>query len=59
MESEFLKHAKKCCSREHDRLLENLSFCDRYFKHSVERHRCYRVAAKISGHHSKKCIFGE
>ena len=59
MESEFLKHAKKCCSREHDRLVENLSICDRYFKNPAERHRCYHVAAKISGHRSKKCILGE
>ena len=58
MESEFLKHAKKCCSHEHDRLVENLSICDRYFKNPAERHWCYHVAAKISGHRSKKCILG-
>ncbi len=59
MESEMLKKAKQCCSREHDRLAENLSTCDRYFKTPAERHRCYRVAAKISGHRSKKCIVSE
>lgn len=59
MENEFLKHAKKCCSREHNRLVENLSICDRYLKNSAEKHLCYRVAAKISGHLSKKCILDE
>jgi hypothetical protein len=59
MESEFLKHAKKCCSHEHDRLVENFSICDRYFKNPAERHWCCHVAAKISGHRSKKCILGE
>lgn len=56
MEGEWLKKAKKCCSQEHDRLVENLSTCDRYFEKPAERHRCYRVAAKISGGKSKKCI---
>ncbi len=59
MESEFLKHAKKCCSREHDRLVENLSICDKCLKNSAEKHLCYRVAAKISGRFSKKCILDE
>jgi hypothetical protein len=39
--------------------VENLSICDRFFENSAERHRCYRVAAKISGHRSRKCIVGE
>jgi hypothetical protein len=39
--------------------VENLSICKRYFKDQAERHRCYRVAAKISGNRSKKCILGE
>ena len=56
MESESLKKAKHCFSHEYDRLVENLSICDRYFKNPAERHWCYRVASKISGHHSKKCI---
>jgi len=56
MESESLKKAKKCCSHEHDRLIKNLSSCDRQFETPAEQHRCYRVAAKISGRRSKKCI---
>lgn len=59
MESEFLKKAKQCCSHERYRLVENLSTCDRYFKHPADRHRCYRIAAKISGSQSKKCILAE
>jgi hypothetical protein len=59
MESEGLKKAKQCCSQEHDRLVENLSSCDHYFKKPDDRHRCYRVAAKISGRQSKKCILSE
>jgi hypothetical protein len=56
MEGEFLKKAKKCCSHEYDRLKENLSRCDSQFETPAERHRCYRVAAKSSGHRSKECI---
>ena len=59
MESESLKKAKLCCSHEHDRLVENLSICDRFFENSAERHWCYRVAAKVSGHRSKKCMISE
>jgi hypothetical protein len=59
MKGELLNKAKKCCSKEHDRLVENLSICDRYFKNQAERHRCYRTAAKISGRRSKKCILSE
>jgi hypothetical protein len=56
MESESLKKAKKCCSKEHDRLMSNLSYCDIQFETPAERHRCYRVAAKRSGRRSKKCM---
>ena len=59
MEGESLKKAKKCCSHEHDRLKDNLSSCDSQFETPAERHRCYRVAAKGSGHRSKKCILSE
>jgi hypothetical protein len=58
MEDEFLKKAKKCCSHEYDRLKENLFRCDSQFETPAERHRCYRVAAKRSGHRSKKCMVG-
>lgn len=59
MESQFSEKAKKCCSHEHDRLMENLSSCDSHFENPAERHRCYRVAAKRSGRRSKKCILDE
>lgn len=59
MESESLKKAKKCCSKEHDRLMSNLSYCDSQFETPAEKHRCYRVAAKRSGRRSKKCILSE
>lgn len=58
MENKMLNKAKKCCSREHDRLVENLSTCDTQFENPAERHRCYRVVAKRSGRRSKKCIIG-
>jgi hypothetical protein len=58
MEGESLKKAKKCCSHEYDRLKENLSRCDSQFETPAERHRCYRVVAKSSGHRSKKCMVG-
>jgi hypothetical protein len=56
MEGESLKKAKQCCSHEFDRLKENLSRCDSQFETPAERHRCYRVVAKRSGHRSKKCM---
>lgn len=59
MEGELLKKARKCCSYEHNRLVENLSTCDSQFETYPERHRCYRVAARRSGRRSKKCILGE
>jgi hypothetical protein len=59
MEGEFLKKARKCCSHEHDRLVENLSSCDSQFETPDERHRCYRVVAKRSGRRSQKCIIGK
>jgi hypothetical protein len=59
MEGELSEKAKKCCSHEHDRLVEGLSSCDIQFETPDERHRCYRVAAKRSGRRSKKCIIGE
>jgi len=59
MESESLEKAKKCCSKEHDRLMSNLSHCDSQFETPAEKHRCYRVAAKRSGRRSKKCMISE
>jgi hypothetical protein len=59
MESALLKKAKKCCSREYDRLVENLSNYERYHRNRAERHWYYRVTAKVSGRRSKKCILGE
>jgi hypothetical protein len=58
MGGESFKKAKKCCANEFDRLKENLSRCDSQFETPAERHRCYRVAAKRSGHRSKKCMVG-
>jgi hypothetical protein len=59
MESEFSEKARKCCSHEHDRLVEKLSSCDSQFETPIKRHRCYRVAARRSGRRSKKCILGD
>jgi hypothetical protein len=59
MGNQFFKKAKRCCSQEHNRLMENLSTCDSQSENPSERHRCYRVAARKSGRRSKKCIIAE
>jgi hypothetical protein len=56
MEDSFSRKAKECCSREHKRLMEDLSRCDRQFQSGTSRHRCYRTAAQRSGVRSKHCI---
>ena len=48
--------AKECCTREKQRLMEELRECDYNTTSPEERHLCYRWAAKKSGHRSKECI---
>jgi hypothetical protein len=48
--------ARKCCTREKDRLVKELSHCDVNAQNPEERHQCYRSAAKNSGRRSRKCL---
>ena len=48
--------ARECCSREKDRLVEELRECDYDTISPEERHLCYRWAAKKSGRRSKECL---
>jgi len=56
MTSEYRKKATQCCTREYDRLVEELALCDKKSKTASDRHRCYRLAARSSGHRAKRCI---
>jgi hypothetical protein len=57
MEDNFSRKAKECCSKEHKRLMEDLSRCDSQFSPGTSsRHRCYGTAAQRSGERSKQCI---
>ncbi|MBF0469386.1 MAG: hypothetical protein HQK61_10965 [Desulfamplus sp.] len=47
--------AKACCSLEKKRLMNVLKSCDAYSE-SIERHLCYKKAAKESGRRSKACM---
>lgn len=58
MSIDYLKKAKQCCTREHDRLLEQLDICDSRSKTPAKRHGCYRIAARRSGRRSIKCTIG-
>ena len=51
--------ARRCCSREHDRLVDKLDTCDQLYKNPLERHRCARVIARRSGQRAKHCILQE
>jgi hypothetical protein len=50
--------AKRCCSREHIRLVAQLDACDTNPRSAEDRRRCYRAAAKSTGRRSRKCIVG-
>jgi hypothetical protein len=48
--------ARQCCTREKNRLVEELRACDYNSESPEERHHCYRWAAKKSGYRSKECL---
>ena len=58
MSMDYIKRAKACCGREHDRLVERLDRCDSGSKTAGERHRCYRIEARRSGRRARKCTIG-
>ncbi len=49
------KHAKACCSMEHDKLKAHLNYCDSPSRTEEQKHHCYRYAAWQSGRRAKKC----
>lgn len=56
MPDDTKQKAKECCTREYDRLVDELDVCDDESNTSAERHRCYRIAARKSGDRSRNCI---
>lgn len=48
--------AKRCCSIEHERLIDRLEACEIGTNTDGDRHACYRQAARISGDRAKECI---
>lgn len=58
MQSKIDQKTRQCCARERKRLMDQLDACERRSKTQDERHRCYRIAARASGHRTKRCAFG-
>ena len=56
MMNAFKSKAKRCCSREYERLVHKIGACEVESKTSNERHSCYRKAARESGTRARKCI---
>ena len=50
------ENAKKCCSREYDKLVDQIAACDDNASDREERHICYRSVARESGARVRKCI---
>jgi hypothetical protein len=48
--------ARECCSAEKERLVETLKSCNIYSTGSIQRHNCYRQAAKETGRKGKGCL---
>lgn len=58
MMNAFKSKAKRCCTKEYERLTHRLGSCEIESNTPEERHTCYRRAAKTSGRRAKKCILG-
>ena len=52
----IITQAKRCCAKEHARLVRRLGACAKESKNATERHHCYRRAAKMSGVAAKNCM---
>jgi hypothetical protein len=56
MMNAFKSKAKRCCTKEYERLTHRLVSCEINSNSPEARHACYRRAAKISGRHAKACM---
>jgi hypothetical protein len=56
MMNAFKFKAKRCCSKEYERLVRKIGSCEIESNSSGERHDCYRQAAKVSGARAKQCM---
>ncbi len=56
MMNAFKSKAKRCCTKESQRLTHRLVSCEMESNTPEQRHACYRRAAKISGRRAKACI---
>lgn len=56
MSEHSTQHARRCCSQERKRLIQDLRTCD-YCSTSYEQYQqCYSQAARDSGERSSVCI---
>ena len=49
------KRTKACCSREHERVKDEIAYCDSYSRTEEQKHHCYRFAAWQSGRRARRC----
>jgi len=56
MMNAYKSKAKRCCTKEYDRLTHRLGSCEVEFNTPEQRHACYRRVAKTSGRQAKACI---
>jgi hypothetical protein len=55
MTTEDKSRAKACCSKAHQKLVDDLRHCDAPALTPEEKHRCYRHAAWRSGRQARRC----
>lgn len=46
---------KECCSKEHERVKEDVAYCDSHSRTEEQKHHCYKFAAWQSGRRAKRC----
>jgi len=56
MMNAFKPKAKRCCTKEYQRLTHRLVSSEMESNTPEQRHACYRRTAKISGRRAKACM---
>lgn len=46
---------KECCKKEHERVKDDVEYCDIHSRTEEQKHHCYRFAAWQSGRRAKRC----
>lgn len=55
MTAEDKSHARACCDKAHEKLVDDLKHCDAPSLTPEEKHHCYRHAAWRSGRKARRC----